>query len=86
MKKKNLLQDWEDTQREYYEQFNRSQIEALYSEWFYNDVDVIEKTLHYMEKYQMIDELIEDELIHRQEDSIEDLTDTIEHINKLKLN
>ena len=34
----------------------------------------------------MIDELIEDELIHRKEDSIEDLIDTIKHLNKLKLN
>ena len=39
MKKKNLLQDWENTQREYYEQFNRSQIEALYVEWFGNNID-----------------------------------------------
>ena len=39
MKKKNLLLDWEDTQREYYEQFNRSQVEALYSEWFGNGVE-----------------------------------------------
>ena len=30
----------------------------------------------------MIDELIEDELTYRQEDSIEDLTDTIEHLNR----
>ena len=82
MKKKNLLLDWEDSQREYYEQFNRSQIEGLYAEWFGNDIE----HYPYMEKYQMIDELIEDELIHRQEDSIEDLIDTIEHIDKLKLN
>ena len=79
MKKKNLLQDWENTQTEYYEQFNRSQIEALYSEWFGNNID----HYPYMEKYQMIDELIEDELIHRKEDSIEDLIDTIKYLNKL---
>tara|TARA_R100000231_G_scaffold1474_2_gene2494 strand:+ start:2431 stop:2682 length:252 start_codon:yes stop_codon:yes gene_type:complete len=82
MKKKNLLQDWENTQREYYEQFNRSQIEALYSEWFSNDID----HYPYMEKYQMIDELIDDEFTHRKQDSIEDLTDTIKHLNKLTLN
>ena len=82
MKKKNLLLDWEDAQREYYEQFNISQIEGLYSEWFGNDIE----HYPYMEKYQMIDELIEDELIHRQEDSIEDLNDTIQHLNKLTNN
>lgn len=78
MKKKNLLLDWEDAQREYYEQFNRSQVEGLYTEWFGNDIE----HYPYMEKYQMIEELIEDELTHRQEDSIEDLTDTIEHLNR----
>ena len=82
MKKKNLLLDWEDAQREYYEQFNISQIEGLYSEWFGNDIE----HYPYMEKYQMIDELIEDELIHRQEDSAEDLEDTIQHLNKLTTN
>lgn len=61
MKKKNLLQDWENTQTEYYEQFNRSQIEALYSEWFGNNID----HYPYMEKYQMIDELIQDKEIKK---------------------
>jgi hypothetical protein len=82
MKKKNLLQDWEDAQREYYGQFNTSQVEALYVQWFGDEIE----NFPHMEKYQMIDELIEDELSHRQKDSIEDLIDTIEHIDKLKLN
>ena len=81
MKKKNLLQDWEDAQREYYENFNRSQVEESYSEWFGNEIEYYP----YMEKYQMIDELIEDELTYRQEDSIEELEDTIQHLNKLIL-
>ena len=81
MKKKNLLQDWEDTQREYYEKFNRSQVENLYSDWFGNEIE----HYPYMEKYQMIDELIEDELTYRQEDSVDDLEDTIQHLNKLIL-
>ena len=81
MKKKNLLQDWEDTQREYYEKFNRSQVENLYSDWFGNEIEYYP----YMEKYQMIDELIEDELTYRQEDSIEELEDTIQHLNELIL-
>jgi len=79
MKKKNLLLDWEDTQREYYEQFNRSQVEEVYMDWFGINID----HYPYMEKYQMIDELIEDEFIHRKEDSIDDLIDTIEHIKQL---
>jgi hypothetical protein len=81
MKKKNLLQDWEDTQREYYEKFNRSQVENLYSDWFGNEIE----HYPYMEKYQMIDELIEDELTYREEDSVDELEDTIQHLNKLIL-
>tara|TARA_R100001440_G_scaffold58112_1_gene77921 strand:+ start:264 stop:515 length:252 start_codon:yes stop_codon:yes gene_type:complete len=81
MKKKNLLQDWEDTQREYYEKFTRSQVENLYSDWFCNDIE----HYPYMEKYQMIDELIEDELTYREEDSVDDLEDTIQYLNKLIL-
>ena len=86
MKKKDLLQDWEAVQKEYYEQFNRSEVEEKYSDWFYNDVDVIEKTLHYMEKSQMIEELIEDELKYRADDTIEELKETIAHIEKLIFN
>jgi hypothetical protein len=81
MKKKNLLQDWEDAQREYYEKFNRSQVENLYSDWFGNEIE----HYPYMEKYQMIDELIEGELTYRQEDSVDELEDTIQHLNELIL-
>ena len=81
MKKKNLLHDWEDAKREYYEKFNRSQVETLYSEWFNNEIE----HYPYMEKHQMIDELIEDELTYRQEDSVDDLEDTIQHLNELTL-
>ena len=81
MKKKNLLQDWEDAQREYYEKFNRSQVENFYSDWFGNEIEYYP----YMEKYQMIDELIEDELTYREEDSVDELEDTIQHLNELML-
>ena len=81
MKKKNLLQDWEDAQREYYEKFNRSQVENFYSDWFGNEIEYYP----YMEKYQMIDELIEDELTYREEDSVDELEDTIKHLNELIL-
>tara|TARA_Y100000114_G_scaffold103419_1_gene96531 strand:- start:1306 stop:1581 length:276 start_codon:yes stop_codon:yes gene_type:complete len=83
MKKKDLLQDWEIGQRIYYELFNRSEIEEKYSDWFSNDIDVIEKTLHYLDKSQMIYELIQDELKYRTDDSIEELKQTIMHIQKL---
>ena len=85
-KKKDLLQDWEIIQQEYYEQFNRSEVEEKYSDWFYNDVDVIEKTLHYMEKSEMIQELIQDELRHRKNDTIKELKETIAYIEKLNIN
>ena len=86
MKKKDLLQDWKIVQEEYYEQFNRSEIEEKYSDWFYNDVDVIEKTLHYMEKSKMIEELIKDELRQREDDTIEELKEAIAYIEKLNFN
>tara|TARA_A100001201_G_scaffold134926_1_gene122877 strand:+ start:760 stop:1023 length:264 start_codon:yes stop_codon:yes gene_type:complete len=86
MKKKDLLQDWEIVQQEYYEHLNRSEVEEKYSDWFYNDVDVIEKTLHYMDKSEMIDELIQDELRYRADDTIEELKETIAHIEKLNFN
>ena len=82
MKKKDLLQDWEIVQQEYYENLNRSEVEEKYSDWFYNDVDVIENTLHYMNKSEMINELIQDELRYRADDTIEELKETIAHIKK----
>ena len=82
MKKKDLLQDWEIVQQEYYEQFNRSSVERLYGEWFGNDIE----HYPYMEKSQMIEELIEDELRHRADDTIEELKETIAHIEKLNFN
>jgi uncharacterized coiled-coil protein SlyX len=83
MKKKNLLQDWEIVQQEYYEQFNRSEVEEKYSDWFGNSIE----HYPYMEKSQMIEELIEDELRHRQDDTIEELketlTETIEELHTM---
>jgi len=82
MKKKDLLQDWEIVQQEYYEQFNHSAVEELYGEWFANDIE----HYPYMEKSQMIEELIEDELRHRKNDTIEELKESIEYIEKLNFN
>jgi hypothetical protein len=85
MKKKDLLQDWEIVQQEYYEHLNRSELEEKYSDWFYNDVDVWEYCKD-MDKSEMIDELIQDELRYRADDTIEELKETIAYIEKLNFN
>ena len=82
MKKKDLLQDWEIVQQEYYEQFNRSETKEKYSDWFGNSID----HYPYMEKSQMIEELIADELSCREDDTIEELKETISYIEKLNFN
>lgn len=82
MKKKDLLQDWEIVQQEYYEQFNRSAVEELYNEWFEESVGFDK----HMNKDEMIKELIEDELRHRKDDTIEELKESIEYIEKLNFN
>ena len=82
MKKKDLLQDWEIVQQEYYEQFNRSEVEEKYSDWFGNSIE----HYPYMEKSQMIEELIQDELRHRADSTIEELKETIAYIEKLNFN
>tara|TARA_R100001015_G_C4606464_1_gene161541 strand:- start:285 stop:539 length:255 start_codon:yes stop_codon:yes gene_type:complete len=79
MKKKDLIQDWEIVQQEYYEQYNRTEIEEKYYDWFGNNIE----HYPYMEKYQMIEELIQDELLHRETDTIQELQETIKHIKKI---
>jgi hypothetical protein len=82
MKKKDLLQDWEIVQQEYYEQFNRSEVEEIYNDWFGNNIE----DYPYMEKSQMIEELLEDQLRYRKDDTIEELKETIKYIEKLNFN
>ena len=82
MKKKDLLQDWEIVQQEYYQQFNRSEVEEKYEDWFGNYIE----HYPYMEKSQMIEELIEDELEYRKDDTNEELKETIKYIEKLNFN
>jgi len=82
MKKKDLLQDWEIVQQEYYEHLNRSELEEKYEDWFGNSIE----NYPYMEKNQMIEELLEDELRHRQDDTIEELKETIAYIEKINFN
>ena len=81
MKKKDLLQDWEIVQQEYYEQFNRSEVEEIYNDWFMENSDRYASI--YDNKDELIAELIKDELRYRKEDSIKELKETIEHIEKL---
>ena len=87
MKKKNLLQDWEIVQQEYYEQYNRSEIEEKYNDWFseYDNVSGSMFEYPYMEKSEMIKELIADELDYRKDDTNEELKETIEHIKSLSV-
>jgi len=82
MKKKDLLQDWEIVQQEYYEHCNHSDVEEKYQDWFGNEIE----HYPYMNKSQMIEELIEDELIHRTDDTIEELKEIIAYIEKLNFN
>jgi len=83
MKKKDLLQDWEIVQQEYYEQFNRSAIAELWGEWFGMNEETPEP---YQNKDDLINLLIQDELRHRADDTIEELKETIAYIEKLNFN
>ena len=83
MKKKDLLRDWEIVQQEYYEQFNRSEVEEKYNDWFFHIYINEQSVCKSMEKSEMIDELIKDELEYRKDDTIKELKETIKHIEKL---
>tara|TARA_R100001463_G_scaffold5397_3_gene18585 strand:+ start:131 stop:376 length:246 start_codon:yes stop_codon:yes gene_type:complete len=78
MKKKNLLQEWKQTQEMYYEYFDRDELERDYMEWFGNSI----KNYTYTDD-QIIEELITDMLEYRKNDSIEQLKESIEHIKSL---
>ena len=84
MKKKDLLQDWEIVQQEYYEQFNRSEVEEIYNDWFMENSDRYASL--YDNKDELIVELIKDELRYRADDTIEELKETISYIEKLNFN
>ena len=83
MKKKDLLRDWEIVQQEYYEQFNRSEVEEKYNDWFFHIYINEQSVCKSMEKSEMIDKLIKDELEYRKDDTIKELKETIKHIEKL---
>ena len=84
MKKKDLLQDWEIVQQEYYEQFNRSELEEIYNDWFMENSDRYASL--YDNKDELIVELIKNELRYRADDNIEELKETITYIEKLNFN
>jgi predicted transcriptional regulator len=79
MKKKYLLQDWEQEQRGYYSNISKSEVSDIYEEWFSQNV------MHGHSKRDLVEMLIDDELIYRSDDSIEDLIETIEELKTNKL-
>tara|TARA_R110000787_G_scaffold82517_7_gene178329 strand:- start:16 stop:264 length:249 start_codon:yes stop_codon:yes gene_type:complete len=79
MKKKDLLQKWEQVQRSYLSYLDRDELEREYEEWF-NDFGPL---MDGMNNDEMISELMESELDCRRDDSIEELKETIEHIKSL---
>tara|TARA_R110001632_G_scaffold76966_5_gene174280 strand:+ start:9152 stop:9400 length:249 start_codon:yes stop_codon:yes gene_type:complete len=81
MKQKDLLQKWEQVKGSYLSYFDRDELEKEYSDWFGNSID----HYPYMEKSQMIEELIADQLEYRKDDSIDDLKETIKNIKSLSV-
>ena len=80
MKKKYLLQDWENTQRKFYEYLDRDELERDYMEWFADKEKPKELT-----DDAIIEALIESELDYRKDDNADELTETIEHIKSLSI-
>ena len=80
MKKKYLLQDWENTQRKFYEYLDRDELERNYMEWFADKEKPKELT-----DDAIIETLIESELDYRKDDNADELTETIEHIKSLSI-
>ena len=80
MKKKNLLQEWENTQRKFYEYLDRDELERDYMEWFADKEKPKELT-----DDAIIEALIESELDYRKDDDADELTETIEHIKSLSV-
>ena len=80
MKKKYLLQEWEHTQRKFYEYLDRDELERDYMEWFADKEKPKELT-----DDAIIEALIESELDYRKDDDADELTETIEHIKSLSI-
>jgi len=80
MKKKYLLQEWENTQRKFYEYLDRDELERDYMEWFADKEKPEELT-----DDAIIEALIESELDYREDDNADELTETIEHIKSLSI-
>lgn len=84
MKKKELLKDWEIVQQEYYEQFNRSELEEIYNDWFMENSNRYASL--YDNKDKLIVELIKGQSKYRKDDTIEELKETIIYLEKLNFN
>tara|TARA_R100001463_G_scaffold1738_1_gene7512 strand:- start:847 stop:1092 length:246 start_codon:yes stop_codon:yes gene_type:complete len=80
MKKKYLLQEWENTQRKFYEYLDRDELERDYMEWFADKEKPKELT-----DDAIIEALIESELDYRKDDNADELIETIEHIKSLSI-
>ena len=76
---KDLLIDWDIAVTEYYNQFNRHELELIYFDWF---GETAEEDL---DKDTMMKELIEDEYNYRIDDTVEDLKEAIEHLQEATL-
>ena len=78
MKKKNLLQEWAETQEAYYNYFEFDELERNYKEWFKINIKVDNNNI-----LEVIEELVKDELQHMKDDTIEELKERIEYVKSL---
>ena len=85
MKKKYLIQEWEKVQENYYNYFERDELQKEYNEWFFNLYLDENSICEDMTNDEMIKELIKSELEFRIKDNIEDIKETIEHIKSLSV-
>lgn len=73
---KDLIMDWDIAVTEYYNQFNRHELELIYFDWF------AEAGKEGLDKDTMMKELIEDEYNYRINDTVEDLKEEIEYLQE----
>tara|TARA_R100000541_G_scaffold52103_1_gene59750 strand:+ start:210 stop:470 length:261 start_codon:yes stop_codon:yes gene_type:complete len=85
MKKKDLLKEWEKVQESWYSYLDRDELEKEYNDWFFNLYVDENSICKGMTNDKMIEELINDELENRKDDSNEELKETIEHIKSLSV-
>lgn len=80
---KDLLIDWDIAATEYYNQFNRHELEFLIDAGYWTPEDELyHVNLDNLDKETMIKKLIEKEYTCRINDTIEDLKEEIEYLQK----